>query len=441
MPPTPAAPPAWLSTWMSAGAALFFLLMLSVPSGYSVGGGVLLLGGLAVWWTSRRPGCQHPGAEHTPGAQAPAPWTAEDRTLCVLLLAIFAVNALAVLWHGDSGKYLDQGTRYLLAVPILAGLRRIRLRLDWLACGLALGLFATAGVAAWQTIGIGLARADGFVTSAIPFADMALTLAFWCLMGAALAAFGRRWGWTALLLAGSLAGLYAMMAAATRGSLVALPILLVLAAIALLRRAHLRPLLAGIAILAAAAAIALSTLPIGHIAESRYAAALDEWHAYTQQGDATNNVGSRLEAWKAALISIPERPLLGWGHEQYDAHLQELIEAGRVAPFVGTLANTHNQFVEIWLHQGGLGLIAFLALLIVSFWYFCRRLRSPVPAVRVLACCGAALPSAFAAYGLTQVILGRNNGVMFFLVSLAVLWAATRQAERDAAQAKANHRT
>src|SRR5690606_39831031 len=102
-------------------------------------------------------------------------------------------------------------------------MRRIRLRLDWLACGLALGLFATAGVAAWQTIGIGLARADGFVTSAIPFADMALTLAFWCLMGAALAAFGRRWGWTALLLAGSLAGLYAMMAAATRGSLVAPP--------------------------------------------------------------------------------------------------------------------------------------------------------------------------------------------------------------------------
>jgi O-antigen ligase len=33
------------------------------------------------------------------------------------------------------------------------------------------------------------------------------------------------------------------------------------------------------------------------------------------------------------------------------------------------------------------------------------------------------------AYGLTQVILGRNNGVMFFLVSLAVLWAAVRSAE------------
>lgn len=435
MPTHPAAPPAWLSTWMSACAALFFLLMLSVPSGYSVGGGVLLLGGVAVWWTGRR-AASASGASSTAGTrrlEEIAPWTAEDRTLCALLLAVFVINAMAVLWHEDSGKYLDQGVRYLLAVPILAGLRRVRLRLDWLAAGLALGLFATAGVAAWQTRWLGLGRAEGFVTSAIPFGDMALTMGFWCLMGAALAAVRRRWAWTVLLLAGALAGTYAMIASASRGSLVALPILLVLAAIALLRRAHLRPLLAGIAILAAAAAIALSALPAGHIAESRYAAALDEWHAYSQQGDATNNVGSRLEAWKAALISIPDRPLLGWGHAQYDDHLRDLIGAGRVAPFVGTLSNTHNQFIEIWLHQGSLGLIAFLALLIASFWYFCRRLRAPEPAVRVLACCGAALPAAFAAYGLTQVILGRNNGVMFFLVSLAVFWAAMRQAERDAA--------
>lgn len=431
MPVSLTALPAWLSTWMSASAALFFLLMLSAPSGYSVGGGLLLLGGLAAWWTGRHARGQTQASE--PGGSAPAPWTTEDRTLLALLLAVFAIQALAVLWHGDTGKYLDQGVRYLLAVPILTGLRRARLRLGWLAIGLAIGLFATAGVAAWQTHGLNYGRAAGFVTSAIPFGDMALTMGFWSLLGAALAAIQRRWAWTALLLAGALAGFYAMIASASRGSLVALPVLLALAAIVLLRRAHLRILLAGTAVLAVATAIMLATLPAGHLAESRYAAALDQWQAYNQQDDATNSVGARLAAWKAALISIPERPLLGWGHAQYDTHLQELIDAGRVAPFVGTLANTHNQFIEIWLHQGSLGLIAFLALLIASFWFFCRRLRAPSLTVRVLACCGAALPGAFAAYGLTQVILGRNNGVMFFLVSLAVLWAAMRQAERDAA--------
>ncbi|MHA3904142.1 O-antigen ligase family protein [Castellaniella sp. WN] len=418
---------------MSASAALFLLLTLSTPSGYSLGGGLLLLGGLAAWWAGRRTTSQTP---HTlqPSSQEhiAAPWTTEDRTLCALLLAVFAINALAVLWHGDSGKYLDQGIRYLLAIPILVGLRRVQLRLDWLAIGLALGLFATAGVAAWQTLGQGIERATGFVTSAIPFSDIALTLAFWSLMGTALAAIQRCWGWAALLLAGALAGTYAMIAAVTRGSLIALPILLILAGMTLLHRAHLRLLLVGIAILTAAVALMLATLPIGQITEGRYTAALAEWHAYNQQHKASSSVGARLEAWKAALISIPDRPVLGWGQAQYDTHLQDLIAAGRIAPFTNTLANTHNQFLEVWLHQGILGLSALQALLITSFWFFCRRLRSPILIVRVLACCGAALPAAFSAYGLTQAILGRNNGVMFFLVSLTVLWAAMRQAETTA---------
>jgi O-antigen ligase len=163
--------------------------------------------------------------------------------------------------------------------------------------------------------------------------------------------------------------------------------------------------------------------------ERRLDETLAEWHAYSQQGDATNNVGSRLEAWKAALISVPERPLLGWGHTEYNAHVDELIDAGRIKPFVAALSNTHNQFIELWLHQGTLGLVAFLALLIAGFWYFAQRLRHDDITVRVLACCGASLPAAFAVFGLTQVILGRNNGVMFFLVSLAIWWAAMRQAE------------
>lgn len=430
MRPNPTSP-AWLSTWMSASAALFFLLTLSAPSGYSLGSGLLLLGGGAVWWTSRRtaPRVPHTLQSSLRAHTVAAPWTTEDRVLCTLLLIVFAINALAVLWHGDPGKYLDQGIRYLLVIPILVGLRRVRLRLDWLVIGLTLGLFATAGVAAWQTLGQGIERATGFVTSAIPFSDMSLTLAFWSLMGATLAAIRQRWGWATLLLAGALAGIYAVVAAVTRGSLIALPILLILAGITLLSRAHLRLLLAGIAILSTAVALMLATLPIGQITGSRYADALDEWRAYNQQHKAASSVGARLDSWKAALISIPDRPVLGWGQAEYDTHLQNLITVGRIAPYTGTLANTHNQFLEVWLHQGTLGLSALLALLITSFWFFCRRLRSRVLTVRVLACCGAALPAAFSAYGLTQVILGRNNGVMFFLVSLVVLWAAMRQAE------------
>ncbi|WP_323017831.1 O-antigen ligase family protein [Castellaniella sp.] len=422
-------PAARLSIWMSASAALFFLLALSAPNGYSWGGGLLLLGGLATAWSRR--GRWHTSSTdgHRAMPRSCAPWTIQDRTLLLLLLAVFLINALAVVWHGDSGKYLDQGVRYLLAIPILWGLRRVQLRLDWLWIGLVLGCLGTAAVAWWQVHILAYDRAEGFVTSAIPFGDMALMMTFWCVLGAALSAIQRRRGWAAFLLIGALAGAYAFIAAATRGGLVAVPVLMVLAGWALIRREHARQVLAGAALLVVAITLVVTLLPAGQVTERRVDEAFSEWHAYSQHADATNNVGARLEAWKAALISIPDRPLLGWEHADYQAQLQTLIQAGQVDPFVETLSNTHNQFIEIWLHQGTLGLMAFLALLIASFWYFAQRLRHADATVRILACCGASLPAGFAAFGLTQVILGRNNGVMFFLVSLAVWWAMMRQAE------------
>lgn len=420
-----------LSVWMSASAALFFLLMLSAPNGYSWGGGLLLLGGLAAWTCSRRrPGCavSHPAQ----ASDCHAPWTIQDRTLLILLLAVFLINALAVAWHGDSGKYLDQGVRYLLAIPLLWGLRQARLRLDWIWAGLALGSLGAAGVAWWQVHVMAYGRAEGFVTSAIPFGDMTLMMAFWCVLGATLFAIRRRPGGMVFLLIGALAGAYAFIASATRGGMVAIPVLIVLAALTLVRRGHHRQLLAGAALLTVAVTLVVVLSPAGQLAERRFNEAFAEWQSYSQQGNATNNVGARLEAWKAALISIPNRPLLGWGHQEYDAHLDTMVQENRTPPFVATLSNTHNQFIEIWLHQGTLGLMAFLALLIASFWYFAQRLRHADATVRILACCGASLPAGFAAFGLTQVILGRNNGVMFFLVSLAVWWALMREAEGKA---------
>lgn len=426
MTPTLTPAPAWLSTWMTASAAIFFLLMLTVPSGYSVGGALLLLGGAAAWGMGRR------AADSNSSGGAYGQYS-EDRILCSLLLVVFLCNALAVLWHGDPGKYVDQGARYALGIPVLLGLRRVQLRMDWLYAGLTLGLLGAAGVAWWQLSYGGAPRAEGFLTSAIPFGNIALLIAFWCLMLAMLAARQERFAWSAFLLCGSIAGGYAFMASATRGGLVAVPILAVLAGCTLYRKGQARALLlAALAAVVIGALILAAASPVRQLVERRYAESISEWQAYTDSGQSANNIGARLEAWRAALGSIPQHPILGWGHADYDAHLQTLVTAGQADPIVAQLSNTHNNFIEVWLHQGILGLAAFLALLIGSFWFFCRRLRAPDLRVRVLACCGASLPAAFAAFGLTQVILGRNNGVMFFVLSLAILWAAMRQAEGDA---------
>lgn len=151
-------------------------------------------------------------------------------------------------------------------------------------------------------------------------------MAFWCALGAALSAIRRRAGWTAFLLVRALAGAYAFIASATRGGLVAVPVLIALAALALVRRDHGRLLPTGTVVLVAAVTLVVMLLPAGQITERRFDEAFAEWHAYSEQGDATNNVGSRMEVWTA----------------------------DRVNPFVVQLANTHNQFIKVWLHQSTL---------------------------------------------------------------------------------------
>ncbi len=404
--------------WKTAASIwtfLLFALMLSLPSGYSYGAALLLLTSLA--YLLRRP----------------MPRLArEDRIIACVLLLFFAV-ALAMFWiHGNKARSLDESSRCLLAIPILLLLLDAPPRLAYLWAGLAVGALAAAGVAAWQIHGSpdALQRATGFVTSAVPFGDMGLAMGVLCAAGLAWAARQgpRAQHWRAMLLAGFAAGLYCSMASGSRGGWLALPPVAILFCVAFLNKRNApKAIMAGMAaVIAVAAMLAIPETDL----RLRYDEAVTEVADYVERHDPKSSIGGRLEVWRAAAISIPQRPLLGWSHKDYPAHLQGLIAAGQVAPYAATLANTHNNYLEAWLFQGLPGLLALLALLAVPFWLFCKRLRHDDPDVRVLALSGAALQVCFFIFGLTHVILGRNSGMTFFVLALVILWACMRQAER-----------
>ncbi len=120
---------------------------------------------------------------------------------------------------------------------------------------------------------------------------------------------------------------------------------------------------------------------------------------------------------------------MGWSTVDYAARLQQLVADKQVDPLIATLSNTHNSFLDVWVLQGVFAFLALLALYIGPFWFFCRRLRAPDMTLRVLAVCGASLIASFAMFGMTHVILGRNSGILFFLMSLLVFWSCMRSRE------------
>ena len=396
----------------SAGVFFFYALTFAIPSGYSYGSALLLLTSLA--WMASRPTIA---------------LSNEDKTIALLLLAVFVVSLVAFVFHRNSPKTLDQTSRCLLLIPVLFFMLKVPPRLAAVWAGLFVGAVSAAAVALWQYHILGLHRPDGFMTSAIPFGGISLAAGILCLAGIIWARTQVRHTrlWQAALAIGFLAGLYTSFVSGSRGGWLAIPIVFTIFCCALLKKDNIKQALIASLLVLAALAIAISSLQSQ--ISARYENAISEIDQYVQQDDASTSVGMRLEAWRVAAISIAERPLLGWSHKEYDERLHELAAEKKSSASITSLSNTHNNYIEAWLHQGIFGLLALLALYIVPFIFFCRRLRSQSASIQALAIAGTSLLASFFVFGLTQVILGRNNGIIFFTVTLIILWACMRNEE------------
>jgi O-antigen ligase len=81
------------------------------------------------------------------------------------------------------------------------------------------------------------------------------------------------------------------------------------------------------------------------------------------------SVGSRLALWQQGLEMMADRPIWGWGPETFGVQFPRYRDPED--PHVGT-ANTrpissHNAFVDLGLTTGALGLVTFLALLLLCY--------------------------------------------------------------------------
>ncbi|MCI2807815.1 O-antigen ligase family protein [Eoetvoesiella caeni] len=410
---------AW-STIASVAVFLLYALTYIVPSGYSYGAVLLFLTSLGYLTTKPN-------------------WklSAEDKALIYIFLSIFIIALVAFIIHSNEPKTVDQASRYLLFVPILLLLLKMPPHQWAIWAGIAVGSISAAAFATWQRYGLGIDRPDGFMTSAIPFGDISLMAGILCLPGMfwanAQTTYTRAWR---ILAVGFLAGLYTSILSGSRGGWLAIPLVIVLLCIAFLKRKGLKQTIISIVLVIAALGVVFTALQDKVIA--RYDIAVIQINDYAQHRDANTSVGIRLEAWRAAVINIAERPILGWSYKDYAARLQELAAEKKTSQSITELANTHNNYLEVWLHQGIFGLLALLAMFIVPFWFFCKRLRSPNANVQALAVGGASLLVSFFIFGLTQVILGRNNGVIFFGLSLVIFWACMRNEEKKAAEQLSN---
>lgn len=116
-----------------------------------------------------------------------------------------------------------------------------------------------------------------------------------------------------------------------------------------------------------------------------------------------NDYWERTALWTSA-IDANANPLIGVGTGDYKDVLNDYYRTHGLLEFANESLNSHNQFIELFLSNGLLGL-ACLALLLARPLYLAARAQNTL---------GILLLFPFIIYGMNEVFLGRFQGVVFF---------------------------
>lgn len=400
----------------TAGVFIFFATMFAVPSGYSYGGALLLLASLI-------------GLAKRESRQASLnQLQTQDRWMLAVLLFYFAVPSLMTLWLGNNPTDLDQYSRALLAIPIFLLMLCVPVSLSVIWTAIALGVALSAPLAWWQIHIQHMDRASGFL-NIIHFSNLTLVFTVYCVAGlywAGTQLHARRW--QAGFLLAIACGLYSMIVGGSRGSWVALPFVAVVFLFAFLTRRNIGRL-AIVTIVGILVTAGLFSLPDSPL-QKRYDQAVSDVTLY-QEDQPDSSIGARFEMWRGALHNLRQQPVMGWNQQAYTQGLKAQVEQGELSPVALAFNdNLHNNYIQAWVFTGLPGLAALLALYGLPLWHFARQLRASDLTVRVLAFCGASTVVSYLCFSMSQVILRRNNGIMFYLLAVVIIWGALRHARR-----------
>lgn len=391
-----------LKKYTEISVFLLGFLCLIVPSGYSYGASLLLLGGLYVLVKDR----------------GFLPIDGYDKLILGALLFFGLEGIFNWLWHGFDGDF-DKVSRFILALPVFFLVYRARPSLHALWSGIALGVLGALVFAIYQKFYLGAPRVYGH-SHAIQFGNLVMLLGVFCLAGLGWAASltKHRRKYVILLGLAAVAGVVTSALSGSRGGWLGLPIILFVVFLAYYSIFSLRAKFFALLFLLVGGFYLINSPQIG--VKDRIQQAYQEVGLF-QDGNINTSVGLRLEMWRGAFKLTREKPIFGWGDEGYKQGMQQLREDERIRGSAGKFDHAHNEFIDRLVKHGLLGFIALLLLYQVPLWTFAAAKRDRDLPVRAVAMAGVLLSLCYFDFGLTQSFLRHNNGVMVYVAFMTVI--------------------
>jgi len=346
--------------------------------------------------------------------------------VCALLLCILMAQWVQGHWHSSS---VEKAFRILCIVPLVYFFCKIPMHLlrhtQW---GLMLGTLSGAwalvmpravfpevnGMARPDTASFTLYNTVGFANLVMLFSTLTLASLGWQVS---------RYAKTecAVKIFVAAIGLYGVLVSQTRTSLLAVPVFLVIAFLALSRTSW-----RGKALFAGLTLAALALLFSSNIFKERMQIALNETEQCVSQPNTESSVCIRFQLLRAAGEMFKQQPIVGVGDgKQFVKKMQEFADRGLIARYVANnWGETHNDLSYVAATYGLIGLIPFfLSIYGVPTWYFVRNLRLRIAGHVTPAMMGLILVLGFLAFGLTEMMFRSMRTVSFYIVLLALFLA------------------
>ena len=345
-----------------------------------------------------------------------------EKLLVLISLLIFYFFISSAAYHVSNLREIDNYVRFLFIIPVYIFLRDIRFKPIFIfniinISSILIGLFALYLYVSGEQN-----RVYGFTSTATIYSNISM-LHF--LFSFILFLYAKNTS-TSILLpsAGIIFALLAVILSASRGPLLAIPLVFLFIImnnkVLLFRVKYI--VLGFITILFLLYSTGISNRIIDGYNDLRS----QNLNNLTTSWKSTGSITPRLIIWQGTINMIKEKPYWGVGLDNFNQNLVNQIEANKIPairidpsnPSAG-FNHGHNQYLDIFAKTGFFGFIIFFLFIFIYFRIFYKALSYKKDTM-IFGILGITTVLSYFAFMLTHVVLAHQHSILFMLYTLTI---------------------
>ncbi|QIM69641.1 O-antigen ligase family protein [Basfia succiniciproducens] len=388
---------------------LFFIICLSVRSGYSISPILLALVGLGylIYDLIKKRKWQI---------------SPDEKWLIYSYGLYFSLFVLSLLIHQGRLKELDSPVKIVFLLTLLLLFSRFPIKFSTLIYAIPMGSMIAGITALIDRFYLHSQMAYAPRIMHIQGGDIAMSLGMFSLVCCIYFFIKQQKKWMLFCLLATLSGMLGSILSTARGGWIGVPFVLCFIFWAYRKYLSRTFFVSVISILVVAVGVAVY-IPNTKIMK-RINAAQHDITSYVdnKRGSDSTSVGARFEMWKSAFLMIKEKPVFGWGIEGVNQMRKEHQKQGIISKYASQFTHAHNQYLDDFSKRGVLGFIALLAVFLVPMRFFRKNLSDRLE-VKVVAIFGMVHVISVMFYCFSQGFFSHNSGNIFYFFPVILFYA------------------